>query len=141
MKKLLTTKFVSPELGLFLFRVILGFALMISGLRKYEMGVESVEALMIKDKIPEDVALVSAYFVIALEAIGGLLLMLGFGTRILALLLIGEFFMATFVSTVPVEGWFGARLPLLIWGGAVLFFFTGSGNTSVDRLILGKQKL
>lgn len=37
------------------------------------MGIESVEALMIKDEIPEGVALVSAYIVVALETIGGIL--------------------------------------------------------------------
>lgn len=85
---------------------------------------------------------VLGWLVMILEALGGLMLILGFGTRWVALAL--AFLMLTTTLSVKVQVGFiaptelgaGAELDLMLMVGSLVLAILGSGPISVDRNLL-----
>jgi len=82
-----------------------------------------------------------AYFIGGLELIGGILLVLGLGTRLVALFMAGFMYVAAFFFHGKF-GYFwtdgGMEVPLLLLGLAIALIFRGSGECSLDRK-LGRE--
>jgi putative oxidoreductase len=116
--------------GIAVFRMIMGFVLIITGYEKLISGVEKVSATMLKNRISFPTAM--AVYITALELLGGFLLLVGLGGRWLGLLYIGEFVVVTFYILVPTRGWMDARLPIMLLAGALMLFVSGSGKASLD---------
>lgn len=119
--------------GIAVVRVIMGLVLMITGYEKLISGIEKVTAGMIKNHIP--FPRVMAPYIMALELIGGVLLLVGLGGRCLGLLYVGEFVVVTFYVLVPTRGWFDSRLPIMLLAGALMLVVAGSGKASLDGVL------
>ncbi|MGH9475388.1 MAG: DoxX family protein [Terriglobales bacterium] len=84
-----------------------------------------------------------AYIIGPLEAIGGILLILGLLSRLLGLLLAGDMLVAlvkvslpsTHITHVP-----GYTLPMVLSAMAFMIFAYGGGPVSLDRLRLGGHR-
>jgi putative oxidoreductase len=83
-----------------------------------------------------------AWIVALLETVGAVLLILGLGTRILALALVVDMLVAIFGALRPMGAKFidmsgGPRweLEFLLAAGALALVFTGAGSLSLDALV------
>ncbi len=119
--------------GIAVVRVIMAFVLIITGYGKLMSGIEKVTATMIRSHIPFPG--VMAVYIIALELIGGVLLLVGLGGRWLGLLYVGEFMVVTFYVQVPARGWIDSRLPIMMLAGALMLLVAGSGRASLDSVL------
>ena len=74
----------------------------------------------------------------AAELIGGLMLAVGLLTRIACLIIIGTML---YISFIIGNGkiWYEDQYPFLFVLFALVFFFTGSGNFSLDKIIFKKK--
>jgi putative oxidoreductase len=114
-------------------RMIMGLVLIITGHEKLISGIQRVSATMLKNRIPFPT--VAAAYITALELVGGVLLLIGLGGRLLGLLYIGEFLVVSFYVLVPTRGWMDARLPIMLLAGALMLFLCGSGAASLDSVL------
>lgn len=82
-----------------------------------------------------------AYFIGVLEVVGGILLVLGLGTRLVAILFAGFMFVGTFFFHT-LFGYFwvrgGMEVPLLLMMLAIALMLRGGGEFSLDRK-LGRE--
>ncbi|WP_078412005.1 DoxX family protein [Priestia abyssalis] len=88
----------NAELGSFIIRLVLGLTFFVHGLAKFQGGIENTAGFFDSVGIPGFLA----YAVGGIELIGGILLMLGFGTRIIAgafaVIMVGAIFMVKLKS-------------------------------------------
>ena len=119
--------------GLAVVRMIMGLVLIITGHEQLISGIQRVSATMLKNRIPFPT--VAAAYITALELLGGVLLLIGLGGRLLGLLYIGEFLVVSFYVLVPTRGWMDARLPIMLLAGALMLFLCGSGAASLDSVL------
>ncbi len=119
--------------GIAVVRVIMGFVLIITGHEKLMSGIEKVTVSMIRSHIPFPE--VMAGYIMALEFIGGMLLLVGLAGRWLGLLYVAEFVVVVFYVQVPARGWFDSRLPIMMLAGALMLLVAGSGRASLDDLL------
>lgn len=83
--------------------------------------------------------LLVAYALGMLELVGGVLLILGLGTRLVALLMVGEWAVITFAVAIP-KGWIysvpggGAEFPAIMTVLYLAIVFYGAGHFSLDQL-------
>jgi putative oxidoreductase len=88
-----------------------------------------------------------AVVVAALEVIGGLLLIVGLGTRWVSLLFAIEMLITTLLVKLPNQGFLapqgqpgtGAVYDLLLLVGALVLLTHGSGQLSVERNVIGRE--
>jgi putative oxidoreductase len=78
-----------------------------------------------------------AYFIGIVETLGGLMLAIGLGTRLVAIMLAIELFVVSFAVLYPIWSWgkHGMEYSLMMAILALTFFFRGGGRLSVDRLL------
>src|SRR6187402_383177 len=74
----------------------------------------------------------------ASELIAGIFLVLGFLTRVASLLIIGTMIYITFFLGNG-KIWYEDQYPFLFILLALVFFFTGAGNVSLDKMIFKKM--
>jgi uncharacterized membrane protein YphA (DoxX/SURF4 family) len=90
---------------------------------------------------------VFAAIVVTLEVLGGLLLILGLGTRWVSLLFAIEMLVTTLLVKLPNLGFIapqgkpgvGAELDLLLLAGALILLTHGSGMLSIERNVLKRE--
>ena len=87
-----------------------------------------------------------AVLVTALEVGGGLLLILGLGTRWVSLLFVIEMIVTTLLVKLPNAGFIapqgggaGAELDLLLLAAALILLTQGSGPLSIERNVLKRE--
>jgi putative oxidoreductase len=123
--------------GLTLIRLIVGFFMMYHG---YEIFNEKImngylQWDMFKNS---STAKTMVYIGKATELIGGILLFLGLFTRIACfMIMVIMSYIAFFVGHGKI--WYQDQNPFLLALFALLFFFTGPGNFSLDKLIFKKS--
>ena len=125
-------------LGLVVLRVVVGLIMAAHGWQKIHGGtghfVQTVHGL--------GMPAVLAYVAIATEFLGGILLIVGFGTRIAALFICAE--MAVAISKVHwhngLTAEHGYQFPLSLAAAAFLLIFFGAGEMSVDWLVGARGK-
>jgi putative oxidoreductase len=82
-----------------------------------------------------------AWAAIGAELVGGILLALGFLTRISALMILGVMGVAIWKIHLPShQGFAGMELPVLYGSIAVAFLLGGAGRISLDGMLFGKGK-
>lgn len=121
-------------------RVILGFLFAAHGWQKFnEWTVAGTQAAFAQMGVPA--AQISAPLVAGLELAGGIALILGVLTRIVAALLALNMLGALFLVHAP-AGVFadkgGYELVLLLAAAALTLALTGAGRVSVDRALFGR---
>ncbi|MDQ0247385.1 putative membrane protein YphA (DoxX/SURF4 family) [Bacillus fengqiuensis] len=123
------------ELGSFIIRVVLGLTFFVHGLAKFQGGIENTAGFFSSVGIPGFLA----YVVGGVELIGGILLMLGFGTRIIA----GAFaiIMAGAIFTVKLKSSFagGYELDLALLAMSLHLLVSDNQFLSIGR-VLGNRE-
>ncbi|MFI7493434.1 DoxX family protein [Kocuria sp. M4R2S49] len=132
----------AATLGLTLLRVVLGATFLLHGWQKFtEWTVAGTQASFAQMGVPA--AELAAPVVAALELVGGLMLLLGLGTRVVAALLALDMLGAIVLVHLP-AGFFaadgGVELVLLLAAAAVLYALAGAGRWSLDHVIAGKRR-
>jgi putative oxidoreductase len=123
------------DLALAIIRVVVGVVFFMHGWQKFfTMGMEGVGGFFGSLGVPA--AGLMAVVVSLVELLGGLALILGVGTRIAAILLAADMFVA-FLLVHVANGFFvsegGYELVLLLFAGAVGLALSGAGSLSVDN--------
>ncbi|MDO5750062.1 MAG: DoxX family protein [Rothia sp. (in: high G+C Gram-positive bacteria)] len=127
--------------GLLLFRVVLGIVFINHGSQKFfEWTLAGTAASFEQMGVPAPA--MSAAVVASVELFGGILLILGLATRIVAALQAGAMTGAMIMVHLP-QGFSasngGYEYVLVLAAGAALFIFTGAGKHSIDRFFVRKR--
>jgi putative oxidoreductase len=122
----------NAELGGLILRIALGFIFFVHGLTKFQGGVENTAGFF--DSI--GVSGLLAYPVAIIEAAGGILLMLGLGTRIVSalfgLIMLGAIFTAKLGS-----GFIGGyELDVALLAMSIYLVLSGSKFLSLEKAII-----
>ena len=130
----------NPGLGLAILRLVVGIVFTVHGSQKlFTLGYAGVTGFFTQAGIP--LPAVSAAIVIAVEFLGGIMLILGLGTRIAALLIAIDMLGAMFF--VHLAGGFflpkGYEFALTLCAASVALALAGPGIASVDGM-MGRSK-
>lgn len=128
--------FRSNDFGLLLLRITLGGLMLFHGVHKLISGVGFIEGMLASIGLPGFIA----YFALAAELIGSLLLLFGLWTRAAAFVLAGNMVVAIlmahlgdFFTVDPMTGGWALELPALYLLGYGVLFFTGGGRFAITR--------
>jgi putative oxidoreductase len=123
---------IDPGWGITPVRIVMGLIFVVAGYTKLTVtGLPAVAAGFAKYSIP--LPGIAALLIAVLELVGGLLLLGGFGTRLLGTLFTCEFIVATFWVKFRLMGWNDGRLDLMILAGALLLVLAGPGRAALDK--------
>ncbi|WP_067725271.1 DoxX family protein [Oceanobacillus damuensis] len=128
------------EIGTVILRVVLGLTFFIHGLDKFQGGIENTVGYFDFLGIPGFLA----YAVALIELIGGLAMILGIGTKIVAVLFIvimlGGIFIAKLSAGFLGDGQgAGYELDLLLLAISIYMILAESNQLSLDNLIKNKR--
>lgn len=127
---------LKPGLGLALLRVVVGITFALHGWQKFDQGIQGVAGFFGSLGIPAPE--IMAPLIAGLELIGGIALILGLGTRIVALLLAGDMLVALVTFHLD-KGFFvsngGYELVLLLAAGCLALFLAGPGDYALDDMV------
>lgn len=127
-----------PAWGITVVRVMAGVILMVAAYQKFNAGgfdafAKSAAGLGLP--LPQALGV----FIPLLEGIGGLLLVLGFGSRLVALLFVIEFVVTSFVLKAPRQppfgGWDSMRIDLMLLAGSIAIMLAGPGALALDNQV------
>lgn len=120
------------DLGLMILRVSLGMLMLLHGLAKIQNGTGFIEGVFEKNGLPSFLA----YLVYLGEIIAPLMLIVGFRTRLAAILLGGTMIVVVLTAAMDkigqlteVGAW-ALEVQALFFFGALALFFTGGGKFS-----------
>ncbi|MDA2068140.1 DoxX family protein [Bacillus cereus] len=123
------------ELSFFIIRLVLGLTFFAHGLRKFQDGINNTEnffnSLGIFDWL--------AYPVAILELVGGILVILGLGTRIISTLF--SLLMTGAIITVKFDQGFigGYEFDLLLLAVSLFFVVNNSQSISLDKFLSNRN--
>jgi len=128
------------EAGTLILRVVLGMSFFIHGLVKFQGGIENTVGWFDSIGLPG----VLAYVVATVEMVGGIALVIGLGSRVVAtllsLLMVGAIFKAKLAGGFLGNGQsVGYELDLAFLAIAVFIAINGSKLFALDQLILKGQ--
>jgi putative oxidoreductase len=109
-----------------------GLLFAVHGYQKFAGGLGGVAAFFAKAAIP--FPNLSAPFIAILELVGGILLLLGVATRVVACLFAVEMLVTTLWVKMPGQGWNSSDLDRMLLVACVLFVLAGPGAAALDRL-------
>lgn len=132
----------AASLGLTVLRVVLGVTFLLHGWQKFtEWTLAGTQAAFAQMGVPA--AELAAPVVAVLELVGGLMLLLGLGTRVVAALLALVMLGALVLVHLP-AGFFvadgGIELVLLLAAASALFALAGAGRWSLDHVVAAKRR-
>jgi putative oxidoreductase len=123
---------VHPDWGITVVRLMTGLLFAVHGYQKFAGGLGGVAAFFAKAAIP--FPNLSAPFIAILELVGGILLLLGVATRVVACLFAVEMLVTTLWVKMPGQGWNSSDLDRMLLVACVLFVLAGPGAAALDRL-------
>jgi putative oxidoreductase len=128
--------------GITVVRVMAGLIIFVAALEKYTaMGFSGFSAVAAQLSIPA--AGFWGVFIPLLELIGGALILVGLGTRWVAVLFVIEYFVTSFLLKVPrpapFGGWDSMRIDLMLFATAIALVLVGPGALALDSLVLGRR--
>jgi len=121
-----------PDWGITLIRAMTGLLFAVHGYQKFAAGLGGVSAFFAKIAIPFPA--ITAPFIAALELVGGILLFLGLGTRVIGCLFAVEMLVTTLWVKLPGQGWNASDLDRMLLVACILFVLAGPGAAALDRL-------
>jgi putative oxidoreductase len=129
------------EVGTLILRVVLGISFFIHGLSKFQGGIENTVGWFDSIGIPG----VLAYAAATIELVGGILLVIGLGTKIvsvlLSLIMIGAIVKVKFAVGFLGNGQMaGYELDLAFLAMAIFLAINGSTLLSVDQIFSRKPE-
>ena len=94
---------------------------------------------------------IMASFIAILETVGGLMLLLGFGTRLAAALLVCDMLVAIFAAKMGgaqgfmalglPNGWNAVRIEVMLLLSCLALLFSGPGSPSIERNVMKRELL
>ncbi|MFK2821447.1 DoxX family protein [Arcobacter sp. YIC-80] len=134
---LFNKKRVFEDLALLLLRLFMGGTFLVYAIKKVQ-GFDNYVVLF-SDKLDLPFPMINLYLVMAVEGIGGILLILGVLTRFISIPLIFTMVVAFFLVNIN-NGFaasnFGVEVPLAYISILIVLFAFGSGKISVDDKLL-----
>ncbi|MDN9011407.1 DoxX family protein [Brevibacillus laterosporus] len=125
------------QLGALILRVVLGLTFLLHGLDKFQGGIENIVGFFESIGLPGFLA----YVVGTIELVGGILLILGLGTRIISFLLMVIMVGATLKVKLAAGFIGGYELDLALFAMALYLALSGSRMAAVDSLLpYGKKE-
>ena len=130
---------IDIEFAIIPLRIITGLIMLDSGIGKWSRGISGTGRWFESLGFPAPQLL--ARFVATVEAICGLLLIIGFFTQVSALLIMFNMFVATLVQKYKLHAPFqggdvqGYELDILLMLSAFTLVMTGGGSFSIDAII------
>jgi uncharacterized membrane protein YphA (DoxX/SURF4 family) len=124
------------EVGLFIVRIVLGMTFFLHGLDKFQNGISNIAGWFESIGLPGFLA----YIVAVIELVGGVMMVLGIGTRIVGILF--ALVMAAAIITVKLPLGFldGFELDVVLLAMSIQLAITGSAFLSVgQRMGLTKE--
>ena len=124
----------NKDLGYLILRLTLGILMLLHGIAKLTKGVGGIAGMLEENGLPG----ILAYGVYLGEIVAPILLILGFRTRLAALLYIPVMLVAMLVAhgdqlfTITQTGAWALELQALYLFGALALFFTGGGKYAVS---------
>jgi len=139
----MTVRTLSPEWGIAVVRVMAGIVLLVAAFEKFfGGGFEGFTRLTTSFGLP--VPQFWGVFIPLLELIGGALVLVGLGTRWVAVLFVVEFAVTSFVLKVPRQppfgGWDSMRIDLMLWAAAIALVLVGPGAFALESLLLRRGR-
>ena len=128
------------EWSLLIVRVVLGITFLIHGIAKFQMGLGNVAGWF------ESIGIMGSlgYVVSFIELVGGIALILGFGTKIvsalIAIVLIGAIFTAKLSLGFMGEVAAGYELDVALLAMAIALVISGSKLYALDEKMFGSEK-
>jgi putative oxidoreductase len=122
------------DIGKFILRVSLGGMFFMHGIGKIQNGIGGIEKLLIAKNIPE----ILAYGVFIGEIIAPIFMIIGFRTKIAALIIAATMAVAVWLAHyqdiyhLNNNGGWGVELQALYFFGAIAIFFLGGGKHGVS---------
>jgi putative oxidoreductase len=113
-------------------RVMTGLVFVVHGYKKFAGSLDGVVAFFQKVAIP--FPSVMAPFIATLELVGGILLIVGLGTRVVGALFVAEMLVTTLWVQLRHTGWNASELDRMLLAAAVLLVLAGPGAAALDRL-------
>lgn len=122
------------EIGKVILRAILGLTFFIHGLSKFQGGIANTAGFFDSIGVPGFMA----YIVATIELVGGVIIIFGLGTRVVAMLLtvimIGAIFMVKLPAGFLGDGQMaGYELEVLLLAISVYFIFASQSKISLDQ--------
>jgi len=124
---------IAPAWGITVVRLMMGIILIEAGLSKWVHGIAGTVGYFGQIGIPAPGVL--GPWVGAQELIGGILVLLGFKVRWVAILFVVEFLVTTFYVKVfnPKIGFEAARPDLMLLAAALMLIVAGAGKLALDE--------
>ena len=136
----LTNRAVSPSWALTVLRVVTGIIFLMHGWQKLSIfGIDGFAGMLTGMGVPAPGF--AAAIVTFVELLGGLLLVLGLGTRVVALLLAFDMLVALVLVHLP-AGFFlpdGIEFVLLLLASSVALVLGGSGALALEDAVRGRR--
>ena len=122
---------IDPGWGLTLVRLAMGAITGAAGYAKFAGGLGGVATAFERYGIP--LASVVAPLIAVQELVGGVLLVLGLGTRVFGTLFACEFLVTTFWVKFRLMSWNDGRIDLMLLTAAILLLLAGPGRAAIDN--------
>ena len=127
-----------PAWGITVIRLTAGLIIFVAALEKYTgMGFSGFSRVTGQLGIP--MADFWGIFIPLLELIGGALIIVGLGTRWVAILFVIEYFVTSFLLKVPrpapFGGWDSMRIDLMLLAAAIMLVLVGPGALALESLL------
>ncbi len=137
MNKFFSSNPVALQSGLTVVRIIVGAFMIYHGWEVFDAAkMKEYAAWDVFKKFPSAIFMV--YLGKGAELVAGIMLAIGWFTRIAAIILIGTmFYISFFVGNGKV--WYEDQHPFLFVLLGLVFFFAGGGKYSVDNVMFGKK--
>jgi putative oxidoreductase len=126
-----------PRWGVAVVRIVMGIILIVAGFTKFRGGIDVFTGFLTQAGIP--LPQLFGVLIPTLELVGGILVLLGFGARWVALLYVCEFLTTTFIVKLPRQGWDNSRIDMMMLAAALMLVLAGPGKASLDE-ILAKRR-
>lgn len=139
-KLLFNNNKVFEDLSLLLLRIFMGVTFLIYATKKVQ-GFDNY-VILFSDKLDLPFPLLNLYLVMAVEGLGGLLLILGLFTRFISIPLIITMVTALFLVNINngfAASSFGVEVPLAYISILVVLFSLGAGKLSFDNKLLSSK--
>lgn len=132
-----------PEWGVTVIRVMAGIIITVAALEKFAGGgFEGFTRAVTGMGLP--LAPLWGVFIPLLELIGGVLVLVGLGTRWVAVLFVIEYAVTSFAVKAPRQppagGWDSMRIDLMLFAAAIMLVLVGPGALALDRFVFRRGR-
>lgn len=125
------------EIGSLIIRLVLGFTFLVHGFQKWQGGIENTVGFFDSLGIPGFMA----YIVATIELVGGVLIILGLATRVVAALFVAVMLGAIFTAKLKSGFVGGFEFDIALIAMSAHLFVAGSQFLALDKVVFKRKKL